>query len=184
MKTMLHPLYTAVVLKSGLTIYYDKYTGYIELTKPIIPPCSKGGILADEMGLGKTVEVLGCILLNPRRTSQKNEDEQSILTVENMNKQPIVDRQKKKREIEEEIKPDNVIPPKRSRIPEKFVKSTKKTPTFIALETWYNKILSGISTTNCSRKEDEPMVQCICGNTSEDNIIECNCWGNTSTVRV
>lgn len=26
-----------------------------------------GGILADEMGLGKTVEVLSCLLLNPRQ---------------------------------------------------------------------------------------------------------------------
>lgn len=26
-----------------------------------------GGILADEMGLGKTLEVLACILLNPRK---------------------------------------------------------------------------------------------------------------------
>ncbi len=29
-------------------------------------PCLPGGILADEMGLGKTLEVLGCILMNPR----------------------------------------------------------------------------------------------------------------------
>ena len=27
-----------------------------------------GGILADEMGLGKTVEVLGCMLHNPRES--------------------------------------------------------------------------------------------------------------------
>lgn len=26
----------------------------------------KGGVLADEMGLGKTVEVLACMLANPR----------------------------------------------------------------------------------------------------------------------
>lgn len=26
----------------------------------------KGGVLAEEMGLGKTVEVLACVLANPR----------------------------------------------------------------------------------------------------------------------
>lgn len=31
----------------------------------------KGGILADEMGLGKTLEVLACILLNPRYGREK-----------------------------------------------------------------------------------------------------------------
>lgn len=35
------------------------------LTDPYVP-LPKGGVLADEMGLGKTVEVLACMLANPR----------------------------------------------------------------------------------------------------------------------
>lgn len=31
----------------------------------------KGGILAEEMGLGKTVEVLACMLSNPRKVHVK-----------------------------------------------------------------------------------------------------------------
>ena len=34
---------------------------------------TKGGILADEMGLGKTVEVLSCMLCNPRTDIPKPE---------------------------------------------------------------------------------------------------------------
>ena len=34
--------------------------------RPLRRPEPSGGILADEMGLGKTVEVLACVLLNPR----------------------------------------------------------------------------------------------------------------------
>ena len=34
--------------------------------KPLAQPALPGGILADEMGLGKTVEVLACMLSNPR----------------------------------------------------------------------------------------------------------------------
>jgi SNF2 family DNA or RNA helicase len=34
--------------------------------KPLAIPSPPGGILADEMGLGKTVEVLSCMLNNPR----------------------------------------------------------------------------------------------------------------------
>ena len=36
-------------------------------------PMPKGGILADEMGLGKTVEVLSCMLCNPRTDIPKPE---------------------------------------------------------------------------------------------------------------
>jgi E3 ubiquitin-protein ligase SHPRH len=34
--------------------------------KPVAVMSAAGGILADEMGLGKTVEVLSCMLNNPR----------------------------------------------------------------------------------------------------------------------
>ena len=36
-------------------------------------PLPTGGILADEMGLGKTVEVLSCMLCNPRTNIPKPE---------------------------------------------------------------------------------------------------------------
>jgi SNF2 family DNA or RNA helicase len=40
--------------------------GYLVKDLPKSMPMPKGGILADEMGLGKTVEVLSCMLCNPR----------------------------------------------------------------------------------------------------------------------
>ena len=44
-----------------------------------------GGILADEMGLGKTVEVLACILNNPRQSETKKESSEEILETESTN---------------------------------------------------------------------------------------------------
>jgi hypothetical protein len=41
------------------------YIGLVK-DKPLAVMSAPGGILADEMGLGKTVEVLSCMLNNPR----------------------------------------------------------------------------------------------------------------------
>ncbi|XP_076076399.1 E3 ubiquitin-protein ligase SHPRH-like isoform X3 [Mytilus galloprovincialis] len=62
----LHMLYSVIQLPDGTELYYNKSVGCLTLKK--FPPTERlpGGILADEMGLGKTVEVLACIILNPR----------------------------------------------------------------------------------------------------------------------
>ncbi|XP_059166232.1 E3 ubiquitin-protein ligase SHPRH-like [Physella acuta] len=62
----LHPLYCAVTLKDGTALFYNRHGGSLVREKPKAIPHLPGGILADEMGLGKTVEVLCCMLLNPR----------------------------------------------------------------------------------------------------------------------
>jgi len=64
--TDLHPLYTEIITPSGETLFYNKYWGTFSKEHPIVVISTPGGILADEMGLGKTVEVLACILANPR----------------------------------------------------------------------------------------------------------------------
>lgn len=69
-KTDLHELYTVITTKDNQELYFHKYGGYFVNCKYTPEePCS-GGILADEMGLGKTLEVLACILLNPRQSNE------------------------------------------------------------------------------------------------------------------
>ena len=63
----LHPLYTEVTVHDGTVLYFNKWAGYLVKNRPLARPTPPGGILADEMGLGKTVEVLACMLNNPRR---------------------------------------------------------------------------------------------------------------------
>jgi len=65
--TDLHPLYTEFTTLTGEKLFYNKYLGSFAKEKPIVETSTPGGILADEMGLGKTVEVLACILANPRQ---------------------------------------------------------------------------------------------------------------------
>nr|XP_015905022.3 E3 ubiquitin-protein ligase SHPRH [Parasteatoda tepidariorum] len=62
----IHDLYCEFKSKNGPSIYFHKYGGFFVKEKYRPVPRSKGGILCDEMGLGKTVEVIACILLNPR----------------------------------------------------------------------------------------------------------------------
>ncbi|RUS85954.1 hypothetical protein EGW08_006283, partial [Elysia chlorotica] len=62
----LHPLYCEVMLPKGIKLYYNRYGGSFIHNRPEALLPLPGGILADEMGLGKTVEVLCCMLLNPR----------------------------------------------------------------------------------------------------------------------
>merc|ERR1712051_1075563 len=69
----LHPLYTEVTAQNGDVMYYNRKGGYLVKDLPKSMPMPKGGILADEMGLGKTVEVLSCMLCNPRTDIPKPE---------------------------------------------------------------------------------------------------------------
>ncbi|KAG8185906.1 hypothetical protein JTE90_028905 [Oedothorax gibbosus] len=63
----LHAFYEEFQTRDGFTLYYHKYRGLFVTERFTKLPMCKGGILADEMGLGKTIEVLACILLNPRK---------------------------------------------------------------------------------------------------------------------
>ncbi|XP_045197702.2 E3 ubiquitin-protein ligase SHPRH-like isoform X2 [Mercenaria mercenaria] len=64
----LHILYKKIVTMDGQTLYFHKYAGVCLLERPCCVPAPPGGILGEEMGLGKTVEVLACMLHNPRET--------------------------------------------------------------------------------------------------------------------
>lgn len=63
----LHPLFEEVTVHDGSVLYFNKHAGYLVAEKPLARDNPPGGILADEMGLGKTVEVLACMLNNPRK---------------------------------------------------------------------------------------------------------------------
>lgn len=62
----LHPLFVRIENKSSQVIYYQRYLGLFTSQAPLRKQSLPGGILADEMGLGKTLEILSCILINPR----------------------------------------------------------------------------------------------------------------------
>ncbi|GFU38399.1 e3 ubiquitin-protein ligase SHPRH [Nephila pilipes] len=78
-----HILYSELHLADESKIYYHKYGGFFVTQKFNCQPLSRGGILADEMGLGKTVEVLACILLNPRK--EYNKLKEKVSTYEKCN---------------------------------------------------------------------------------------------------
>uniref|UniRef100_T1JC89 RING-type domain-containing protein n=1 Tax=Strigamia maritima TaxID=126957 RepID=T1JC89_STRMM len=62
----MHQLYQVVKTSDNKVLYYNKFGGCLVKEKPLKVATRPGGILADEMGLGKTVEVLACVLCNPR----------------------------------------------------------------------------------------------------------------------
>lgn len=162
----LHPLYMPIVLKSGVTIYFNKYDGNVELEKPNNGNLTKGGILADEMGLGKTVEVLACILANSNVDySKKYDDDQ----------EPVIETAKKIVNLKNDDCIETVdLPPEiKLKVPDKWVKKTKSA-NYIALEKWYKESLSKVMST--FRRESDKvssLVQCICGGNSENELVKC-----------
>ncbi|KAL1506154.1 hypothetical protein ABEB36_005568 [Hypothenemus hampei] len=171
----LHPLFQKITIQSGIDIYYDKYTGWVEKEPQLINNSWKGGILADEMGLGKTIEVLGLILSNklPKNKISTNADVQS-----KTGKVIIIEARKTKLEptIEDEAEAG---PSKKQKVTTESAPNTSKgkSKTFQALQSIYNKTLSEYCTVNRRLPVDKRIVECVCGNATENGSVKCSDCG-------
>lgn len=153
----LHPMYQELTLKSGQVIYFNKHTGYIETTKPLIKPLRTGGILADEMGLGKTIEVLACILTNTKHELKETTPPFNV----------HIDYQRKRKLTNVDLnQSDYVDKPKKIKIRLKQKKNGNRE----LLNMWYNSVLSNdIHRPN----KVESSLECICGGTNTDGVVVC-----------
>lgn len=74
-------MYEELTTPDGETLYYNKHKALFYFEKPVESALPTGGILADEMGLGKTVEVLACMLCNPRNLDSMSKEDGVSTTV-------------------------------------------------------------------------------------------------------
>lgn len=179
----LHPLYMPIKLESGVEIYFNKYSGDVDIVKPVVQYKWSGGILADEMGLGKTVEVLACILNHPRTLLENTEpcnDSSSIEITAELQSSNTLDNE-----------PNGTIPTVETQ--EKYVKPnvkivTYKEPTYwlntnrrrkvsslkLATQMWYENQLAEMDIKTKTRtRNNVNEVKCICGDLVRDGTVRC-----------
>ncbi|XP_060526176.1 E3 ubiquitin-protein ligase SHPRH isoform X2 [Cylas formicarius] len=158
----LHPLLRKFTLQSGVVLYFDKYTGWVGKEPSLVNSSWSGGILADEMGLGKTVEVLACILLNPRLKGAFDGEKSS-------SDSKLIIKTQKPKSVQEESGA-STSSTERAKLSEQLAKST----TYQTLHKLYTQSLSRYSTVGTRAKPEEPKVQCICGSSLDLSIVKCH----------
>ncbi|XP_044732242.1 E3 ubiquitin-protein ligase SHPRH [Chrysoperla carnea] len=148
----IHPAYHKLNLPNNEILYVNAITMHITNTPPLIQSELTGGILADEMGLGKTVEVLACILCNPRKLDTKRDDdkmETDEILIDTQDKKKIPKNKNKVRnqqdnlngfkKIRKSIEMDHDYVPK---IKDNSNKVNKKRKIWRKRKVWKNKIFN------------------------------------------